>query len=325
MDCSQTTPSSPAPKMTDSHFQFAFSDAAADLRKQKAARSDPVAEALQALEGLDVEQINQKIWDKRLFQGMGTDKEAILTIQNWLEAAWLDASGKSHRELAGEATFNLHLLAPLPWVRAVEAIAGHDGVDPESLNLALDANLGWLEHHSTRLRHSEDSTHKGVSTAPSVMLGAAVSAKKSHIIELTDGFLADAEPLDDEGNPGYVAQRSLVVSDATLAGLRKTLRKYSRAIVTSSEASTVYETPFSTKRPGIHYLPEQVMNKLTQSEMDDAQTASGETHLGSQDMPYLLLHKISGQQDRSIMSCPSGPGIHFLFLFFKHLGTSSAK
>ena len=89
-----------------------------------------------------------------------------------------------------------------------------------------------------------------------------------------------------------------VISDATLAGVRKALRRYNRAIVTSSEVSTVYETQFSTKKPGIHFLPEHVMNKLTQSEMDDAQTASGETHLGSDEHPYLLLHKVSGQQDR---------------------------
>ena len=48
--------------------------------------------------------------------------------------------------------------------------------------------------------------------------------------------------------------------------------------------------------PGVHFLVEQ-MNKYTQSECDDACTATGEAHLGSEQHPYVVLHKVSGQQE----------------------------
>lgn len=285
----------------DNFFHFEFSDAVANREQQRAEQPDFVHQALSSLAGLsNVQDINQRMFPPNLFDGMSSQQDTISTIHAWLQQAWLDAQTMSHRDLATQ-DFDLRLCGPLPWVRAMQAIALHDGLCPESLNLALDANIGFMEHHATRLLHSPDSTHRGVSPNPSVMLGAAVSARKSHITELTDGFLADAEPADAEGKPGYIKQRKITFSDATLAGIRKALKTYGRAIVSSGEASTVYETPFSGRRPGVHYLPEHVMNKLTQSEMDDAITAGVDTHLGDADHPYLMLHKISGQQDRSTL------------------------
>ena len=46
--------------------------------------------------------------------------------------------------------------------------------------------------------------------------------------------------------------------------------------MTSAKAANTYECLFSTKRPGLHFLPEQVMNKFTQSEADDSVTAGSE-------------------------------------------------
>ena len=205
----------------------------------------------------------------------------------------------THRKLGAgvDQDFDLRRTSPVPWVQAMEALALHDGVCAESLSLAFDANLGFMEHHATRLLHASESTHKGVSPAPSAMLASAVSSKKSHLVDYTDGFLAQSEPLDDEGKPGYIAQRAIVLSDGTLAGIRKSLVNYNRAIITSSEASNTYERPFSTKRPGVHFLIEQIMNKFTQSECDDAATGCGVAHIGSERHPYLILHKVSGQQE----------------------------
>ena len=53
----------------------------------------------------------------------------------------------------------------------------------------------------------------------------------------------------------------------------------------------------SDKRQGIHFLLVSVMNKLTQSEPDDLATGEGRVHLGSKEHPYLLLQKLSGQQE----------------------------
>lgn len=291
---------SPGPRLCDDFFGFDFGDADLKKNQQMQNQADRTKEVLHAAQKtMNIKDLYKVLYPKNLFVGLGDTKLAPKTIQGWLEDALSNSRELNHRELAAAAQhFDMRMTAPLPWILAIDSIATHDGICPESLSLALDANIGWLEHHATRLRHCSTSTHRGVSPAPAVMLGSAVSAKKSHIIEFTDAFLEKAEPLDDEGKPGYIAARKIVISDATLAGIRKSFRKYNRAIVTSAEAANTYECHFSTKRPGLHFLPEQVMNKFTQSEPDDSVTAGSEAHLGSDNMPYLLLHKVSGQQDR---------------------------
>ena len=225
----QATPNSasPAPRLADAYFDFDFADAMTEMEKKKGKRTDLVQQVLTQLDGVTTEEdMGKKIFPRNLFHGLRTPRETADTIRSWLEQAWQDGQTLSHRELAAQAAFDMNLLGPSLWTRAVEAVAMHDGIDPESLNLALEANLGFLEHFNTRLKHTRESTHRGVSPNPSVMLGAAVSAKKSHIIEFTDGLLANAEPLDQDGKPGFIAQRCLVVSDATLAGIRKALRRH---------------------------------------------------------------------------------------------------
>ena len=70
-----------------------------------------------------------------------------------------------------------------------------------------------------------------------------------------------------------------------------------RAAISSSECSTVYETPISEKKSGLHYLVKTKINLWTQSESDDVLTGDGTIHLGAAFHPYLLLHKVNGQQE----------------------------
>ena len=280
---------SPGPKLVDLFFRFEFSDAVSSKEQERAKKPDFVAEALRSLSGLTTEEeINHRMFPPSLFDGMSTSQETVATIHGWLQEAWSDAQTLSHRELATQ-DFDLRMCGPLPWVRAMQAIALHDGLCPESLNLACDANIGFCEHHATRLLRPPNTTHRGVSPNPSVMLGAAVSARKSHNIETTDHFLEKAEPQDAAGKPGYIAQSKIVISDATLAGIRKALKVHSTAI------ATVYDTPVSSKRPGAHYLPEHGSpgaKRTTRSQLAPTRTQECADH------PYVALCKISGQQDR---------------------------
>ncbi|OLP87987.1 Dynein heavy chain 6, axonemal [Symbiodinium microadriaticum] len=63
------------------------------------------------------------------------------------------------------------------------------------------------------------------------------------LVDVTDGFLAQNEPLD------LPSVRSL----CPMAGIRKAFGTYNRAIITFSESSNSSECPFSTKRPAVHF------------------------------------------------------------------------
>ena len=294
---SQVVETSPGPRMLDLRRDVFLADANAQRKTACDGRTEKAKAMLHELRRAEAHVVPDLLYRDDLMAGIGHGgKQAQATMLAWLEEILDD--DRTHKEVTVHVEFDLRLCGPQLWMEAVLGHAVHDGVFPESLSCALDCNLGFLEHHGTKLLHSETSTHRGVSTAPACFLGSAVSTRKSHIIELTDGFLTASAPEAKEGDPDHpIKSRDIFISDATLRGMRMNFYNHHRAAISSAEVSTVYETPLSDKGKGIHFLQKTQMNKFTQSEFDDVATGEGKIHLGADTHPYVMLHKVNGQSE----------------------------
>ena len=137
------------------------------------------------------------------------------------------------------------------------------------------SNMGFLEHHQTRIRLSDKALHC-ISPNIAVMIAAASSARKSSLIRFTtDLILSDTSPCEGM-NP---TTREIMVNDATLKGLRQALLKYRRCSVTTDEIVNSYYTTWSENAQGVHYFSRTKMCTYLNAERDDQVTATGRSHI----------------------------------------------
>ena len=156
----------------------------------------------------------------------------------------------------------------------------------------LESQLGFLEHHETRLIHHESSRHVGVNPNPAALVGLAVSARKSHLVQLTDEIMAGAAPeLGKDDALRAITTRDCYVQEATLKGLREALYNYNRACLVGDEPITMYKTRWADADAKVHYLYKPNLNNYLLSEPDDIITGGGKVHLGAGKRHYLAMHK----------------------------------
>jgi hypothetical protein len=285
-----SAPMALSPGMCDDKHGFQFPNAHSRAFKD-AGNPDPCAALLLALQGAaSTEQVRDILHVQGLFDGLKTEDAVRDTVTKWLSEITDDA--RSHRVVAADPSFPLRLLAPSVIVKAVHAVALHEGWQPECLLQDMFCNVGFMEKTATRLKESAESTHAITPNIP-CFKAASSSARKSSLKTFTSEKLL-AGPASA---PACVQQRKCYLGDATVTGIRTLLYNYRRAVVVSDEASCTYKTPYADEVPGVNYLPRSKMNTLVHCEADHACTAKGSTH----NSVYSLLHNVSGQVAATIL------------------------
>jgi hypothetical protein len=275
----------------DKHgFQFANAHSRAQTEGGK---PDPCAAALANLRRASSTSLVRDILHVQgLFDGLGTEDAARDTVAKWLLD--ISADGRSHRVMATDPNFSLRLLAPSVVVKAVYAVALHEGWQPECLLQDIFCNVGFMEKTTTRLKECCEDTHSITPNIP-CFKGASSSARKSSLKSYTsETLLAGATHA-----PVCVKERKCFMGDATVTGIRALLYNYGRVVVVSDEATCTYKTPFSEEVPGVNCLPRSKMNTFVHCEADHACTAKGSTH----NSVYSLLHNVSGQAASAERAC----------------------
>lgn len=279
-----TAPLALSPGLRDDKHGFQFASAHSRALKD-AGNPDPCSSLLSAIQqATSIDQVRDILHVQGLFDGLKSEDVVRDTVATWLSEITGDA--RSHRVVAPDPSFSLRLLAPSVIIKAVHAVALHEGWQPECLLQDLFCNVGFMENTGTRLKESAEATHAITPNIP-CLKAASSSARKSSLKTFTSETLLAGSA----SAPACVQQRQCYMGDATVTGIRALLYNYRRAVVVSDEASCTYKTPYSEEVAGVNYLPRSKMNTLVHCEADHACTAKGSTH----NSVYSLLHNVSGQ------------------------------
>ena len=94
---------------------------------------------------------------KDAFDGLRSNHAIMRTITEELEAIHKD--DRTHHQLAADPNFSIIRLYPVPIAMAIKTIAISQGWCAECLAGCLLSNMGFLEHHQTRIRLSDKALH----------------------------------------------------------------------------------------------------------------------------------------------------------------------
>jgi len=219
-----------------------------------------------------------------LFNGLGDLAEIQATVARKLEQIIRDP--REHREIATDTAFSVNSVLPSVVATAVKTVATSQGWNAECLANCLACNIGFLEHHETRLAQRPDRLHQVSPNIPTI-IAAASSARKSSLCKFTTDLLVTQDtPID------AIKDRSVFTVDATLRGIRNSLQNYGRCSVCSDEIVNTYRTPWSENGgTGVNFLSRSKMNTYLSCERDDVLTGLHTTHIDN----YSFQHKVFGQ------------------------------
>ena len=177
--CSQGGSSSVA-QLQDAEWGLSFPDAHDAARGRSTA--DPVGQVLSALTGAqDPVQLKRALHAQNLGHGFGDVGQAHVTITRWLQEIILAQPPPTLEDLAaGSADFSLRYMLPEPHRLAVCALSAKNGWSKEGLLQGLLVNMGWLEHHGTRIVDSQGADHRRAATIAAFFAGPP-SARKSSL------------------------------------------------------------------------------------------------------------------------------------------------
>lgn len=94
-----------------------------------------------------------------------------------------------------------------------------------------------------------------------------------------------------------IKKRKCFVQEATAKGFRLCLRNYQRACLHSDEAVNVFKTSFADPSVVRHWADKGKLNNYLLSEPDDMSSGVENTHLGYQDLMYVVGFKVTGQAE----------------------------
>ncbi len=278
--------------MEDEHFGLKWKDADASAAKWLAdnADKDELKNLLNKFAGAtDGAELRKLLFEDTCATGMGAAKDMARTVREKLNK--ITEELRTHRCLSADISFDLRRCLPKPFLHAVRALSEGNGLHEEAVAWCFYANIAFLEHHTRRIGQ-KPGEHTQAPNLP-LFIGGPPSSRKTCLLEMTNQFLLQVPEA-----PKMMQNRECLVADATVAGIRTAIYNYNRAAVVSDEASNVYETPWSDKGSGgLHFLLKAKMNNYVLSEADDQATGRGQVHLGSENHPYLFLHKVAGQTE----------------------------
>lgn len=67
---------------------------------------------------------------------------------------------RDHLLITKDINFDIRKTEPVPLMVALEREALVNGLHPEGLQIAVDCNIGWLEHHGTKITHKSPVGHE---------------------------------------------------------------------------------------------------------------------------------------------------------------------
>ena len=210
-------------------------------------------------------------------------KEAHETVLRWLQEILADS--RSHRSIGADPIFSLRGLLPVPFQKALARVSAKEGWPAESLMNAMFTNIGWLEHHHTRLLEYPGEEHGRSPNIP-CFHGMDPSARKSSLKEYCSSTLLNVEEA-----PEFIRDGLATSTDGTVRGHRTSIVSYQRSGVVSDEVSNTYETPYSEQGRGIHYLGRSKLATYVNCERDTQVTGNGPVHLAG----YSFVHHVWGQ------------------------------
>jgi hypothetical protein len=283
-------------------FGLRLSDAE-KIRQRKRATSVAEEHLRELLQRLEQAETSMEVSDI-LFSRPPENLLSSEGIRNYVkeQLTLISRDTRSHRDVCADLSFDLQKCLPRPWMLALQAYAEANGLHTEALAWCLYANLSFLEHPSRRIGHSDTGRHTEAVNMP-VLIGGAVSSRKSFLISSTTKMMTECEDAPVNG----FRDRGCIMADATLAGLRTCIYNHNRAAVTSDEASNVYDTPWKDASSGLHYLQRSKINNYVLSEADDGQAGRAGIRLGFGEHRYLFHHKALGHLAKVMKLLPCLP------------------
>ena len=275
-----------SPGVSDDDFKYSFKDATRRSSDRREEISDPVVAALeQVRKASNQRELDKAVHSLALFEGFGCESAAYDTITKRLGDIVTD--GRTHKDLVSDVHFTVRNLVPLPFADAVRALAQGEGWHPECLVQEVAVRAAFVEHHGTQLKAEEHEMHK---RCPSIacLRGASASARKSSLKTFGDELICK-----NSASPADFANRDFFLTDGTLRGIRDAIVGHNRCAIVSDECSNTYETPWSEKGKGIHYLQRSKMCTYVNAEGDDSCTGKGGDHISE----YSCLHTVTGQTE----------------------------
>ena len=295
LPAAQTSPSlaRATPSQTQSERRLAcdprglcFEDALVEEEVGDNILKDPVVELLVKIrEATDASDLDRLLFPDRMFLDLKNKDSVYELVKSNLKLAWEDK--RNHRQLSEEEDFDVRLCSATPMAEAVHTVARAKGVATEALLGCVECNIGFLEAPGATITHNKRSNHD-ISAGSPVIIGSASSSRKSALIKMTDDWLTGAPGASQE-----FADKSVLTTDCTIKGVRNCLQEFGRCGVSTDEAANTFETKFSDKESGIHFVSMTKLNTWTQSEFDGSATGHSKTSLDK----YQFLLKAAGQTE----------------------------
>ena len=288
----------PLPRLADDEWRFAFADVT--KKALDVAMSDPIVSMMSDVKSApDIAALRRLIHPPELFSGFANAQETYSTTYQWIEE--IVAAAESNRALAARARdFPLRLLCPVPYRKAIGAIALRQGWPQEAVLQGLLVNVNWLEHHGTRLVDCPFAEHKR-STTIAAFFGAPPSVRKSSLRKFISTSL-----LSVPGMPEDLKEGNTTCNDGTVKGLKTAMQTYGRGGYDTDEVSLCYATSLSSGESGkgLHHANKASILPYVNGERIATLTGIGAVHLTK----YAFRHYVMGQVEavESVLSTSKG-------------------
>ena len=247
---------------------------------------DPMHDAMsEYLACCDEAKSLELLHNKSTYQGLGSPEASYQTVLKWLNAALKDP--RDHHSVASDFAFSTREMLPVPFEVSLRTIARKEGWEPETFMAPILSNIGWMEHPGTRLRLQPDEEHRRGCVVQIVCAGDP-SMRKSSLKDFTSKKL-----LSHADVPAVIKAGGATCTDATIKGIRASIKEYGRAGIISDEIATTYAVTSGreTRHSGLHYGNKEKMCTWLNCEDDKTVTGDGATALTH----YTFVHQVYGQ------------------------------
>jgi len=237
----------PLPVQIDELAGFCFQDLSRAVPRS-ASLLDPLSDLLSKITSArTVQDLRAVIHPAGLFDGLNNAEATYTTTSRWL--CEIEADQQNHVEIGADDSFSIRMLLPVPFRVAIQTVALAEGWPAEGLLLAVASNVGWLEHHATRLKQRSTDDH-GRSPNIGFFHGMDPSMGKSSLKNYATRTLLQGDDVEQTIKDGIA-----VCVDGTLKGHRTSLANVFRSGIETDEVTTAYHCgsgPESTTR-GMHF------------------------------------------------------------------------
>lgn len=277
----------PLPRVVDQRLGFTYAD---ETRRtadpQRIALDDPLTPLMARVRAASsLEQLRQVIHPEHLFDGVGTAEATRETTKQILRD--MNASQRDYLAIGRDTNFSIHHLVPAPFRVAIQTVALHEGWPPEFLWLAICSNIGWLEHHGTRLKAHANEEHERTANY-AIMVGGDPTIGKTSLERYTSRTLMQGPDIQENIRNG-----ECICGNGTLLGHRTGIYSNNRSGIVTSEVSTAYQIGSSSDHStrGLNFACREKVLGFVNCERDSSVTGNGPLHLEG----YGFVHQVYGQ------------------------------